>query len=128
LDSFGIIKYHGQQDDVHSFIKESHATILPSYHEGTANVLLETAASGRPVLASKVTGCIETFDESISGFGFNVKDVNSLVDVIVKFIKLSHDEKRLMGIAGRRKMEKEYDRSIVVNSYIEEIKRIKEYV
>ena len=28
-----------------------------------ANVLLESASSGRPVLASRVPGCIETFDE-----------------------------------------------------------------
>lgn len=121
LEKFGVVRYCGQQANVHSFIKEANATILPSYHEGTANVLLESAASGRPVLASKVTGCIETYDEELSGFGFEVKNVDSLVKTIVRFIKLPYDQKKAMGIAGRRKMEKQFDRKIVINAYIEEI-------
>jgi glycosyltransferase involved in cell wall biosynthesis len=124
LDRLGIINYHGQQDDVHSFIKNSHATILPSYHEGTANVLLESESSGRPVLASRVPGCIETFDEGLSGLGFKVKSVDSLVQAIIKFITLPYAQKKAMGIAGRRKMEKEFDRKIVINAYIAEINRI----
>lgn len=124
LTKNGIINYHGQQENVHTFIKESHATILPSYHEGTANVLLESAASGRPVLASKVTGCIETFDDNESGFGFEVKNVGSLVDAIIKFIELPYEKKKAMGVAGRNKMEKEFDRNIVINAYKEEIKKL----
>jgi glycosyltransferase involved in cell wall biosynthesis len=124
LHTSGIIHYHGQQDDVHSFIKESHATILPSYHEGTANVLLESASSGRPVLASRVPGCIETFDEDVSGFGFEVKSVESLVEAIIKFIRLPYEQKKAMGIAGRKKMEKEFDRKIVVKAYLNEINNL----
>ncbi|MGG3564216.1 glycosyltransferase family 4 protein [Neobacillus rhizosphaerae] len=125
LDQLGIIHYHGQQNNVHSFIKKSHATILPSYHEGTANVLLESASSGRPVLASRVPGCIETFDEDVSGYGFEVKSVESLVEAIIKFIKLPYEQKKAMGIAGRKKMEKEYDRKIVINAYMDEINNLK---
>jgi glycosyltransferase involved in cell wall biosynthesis len=124
LNKSGIINYHGQQEDVHSFIKNSHATILPSYHEGTANVLLESASSGRPVLASRVPGCIETFDEDVSGFGFEVKSVESLVEAIIKFIKLPYEQKKAMGIAGRKKMENEYDRRIVINAYMNEINNL----
>lgn len=124
LNKLGTIKYHGQQDEVHSYIKKSHATILPSYHEGTANVLLESASSGRPVMASRVTGCIETFNESVSGFGFEVMSVDSLVKAIIKFINLPYKQKKEMGIAGRRKMEDEFDRNIVINAYMDEIKLI----
>jgi glycosyltransferase involved in cell wall biosynthesis len=124
LDKLGIIKYHGQQDDVHKFIKNSHATVLPSYHEGTANVLLESASTGRPVLASRVPGCIETFDEEASGIGFEVKNVDSLVEAITKFINIPYAKKKAMGIAGRMKMEKEFDRKIVIQSYLDEIDKI----
>lgn len=123
-EKLGIIKYHGQQNEVHSFINKSHATILPSYHEGTANVLLESASSGRPVLASRIPGCIETFDENVSGIGFDVKSVDNLVDAIIRFLNLPYEQKKAMGIAGRKKMEKEFDRNIVVNAYMEEINRI----
>jgi len=126
LNQRGIIDYHGQQNDVHSFIKKSHATILPSYHEGTANVLLESASSGRAVLASRVPGCRETFEDGISGLGFEVRNVDSLVEAITKFINLPFEQKRAMGIAGRKKMEKEYDRKIVINAYIDEINNFRE--
>jgi glycosyltransferase involved in cell wall biosynthesis len=121
LEELGIIKYHGQQSDVHSFIKNSHGIILPSYHEGTANVLLETAATGRPILASRVPGCIETFEDEITGLGFEVRNVSSLVEAIIKFIKLPYHQKKQMGIEGRKKMEDEYDRKIVIGAYLQEI-------
>jgi galacturonosyltransferase len=118
------IKYHGQQDDIHTFIKDCHALVLPTYHEGMANVLLEAASTGRPVLASNIPGCKETFDEGVSGLGFEVKNVDSLVKAIIKFIDLPYEEKKAMGIAGRKKMEREFDRNIVVNAYLEEINRV----
>lgn len=123
LNDSGIIHFHGQQDDVHKFIKDSHATILPSYHEGTSNVLLESASTGRPILASNVTGCKETFDDGISGIGFEVRSVEALVRAIMKFLDLSYEDKMQMGIAGRRKMEQEYDRKIVINAYLEQINK-----
>lgn len=126
LSDSGIIHYHGQQNDIHKFIKSSHATILPSYHEGTSNVLLETASTGRPILASIVTGCKETFDEGISGIGFEVKNKEALMNSIIKFIKIPYEKKRQMGIAGRKKMEQEYDRKIVIDAYLKEIKKQKE--
>ncbi|MDR7079138.1 galacturonosyltransferase [Neobacillus niacini] len=125
LNKSEVLNYHGQQEDVHSFIKKSHATILPSYHEGTANVLLESASSGRAVLASRVPGCKETFDEGISGFGFDVRSVDSLVEAIIKFINLPYEQKKAMGVAGRKKMEKEFDRKIVISAYIDEINNLK---
>lgn len=61
---------------------ESHAVIIPSYHEGMSNVLLEAASTGRPVLASNISGCIEAFDEGISGFGFEPHSSRSIVEAI----------------------------------------------
>jgi glycosyltransferase involved in cell wall biosynthesis len=124
LEEQGFLNYHGQQSDIHSFIKNSHATLLPSHHEGTANVLLESASTGRPVLASRVPGCQETFDENVSGLGFEVRNVDSLVEAIIKFINLPYELKKAMGIAGRKKMEREYDRNLVIKAYLEEINNL----
>lgn len=121
LEKNKVVKYHGFQSDVHSYIKNSHAIINPSYHEGMSNVLLEAASAGRPVLASNVPGCRETFDEGCSGIGFEVRNIDSLVEAIKKFIELPYEVKKKMGIAARKKMEKEFDRKFVVDAYIEEI-------
>lgn len=120
----GFIEYLGMQSDVHSFIKNSHATVHASYHEGMANVLLETASAGRPVIATDIPGCREAFDNEISGLACKARDVDSLVAAITKFIELSYDAKTQMGLAGRKKMEREFDRSIVVDKYIQELDKI----
>lgn len=117
----GLIRYHGLQKDVRSFIRRAHATILPSYHEGTSNVLLESAAMGRPVLASAIPGCQETFDQDVSGLGFKPKDVESLAQAMLQFIELPAEKKRAMGQKGRQKMEREYDRNIVISRYLHAI-------
>lgn len=119
-----IVIYHGVQKDVHNYIKDSNAIINPSYHEGMSNVLLESASTGRPVLASNIPGCIETFENGVTGFAFEVKSVDSLYDVLIKFIELPDVEKKQMGIMGRKKIENEFDRNIVVNAYLDEIKKL----
>lgn len=122
----GLVEYLGQQENVHSFIKQSHAVIHASYHEGMSNVLLESAASGRPVIATNIPGCIETFEPGISGIACNVRDGKDLTKAIKSFIQMPHEGRARMGKAGRRKMEQEFDRQIVVNKYMKEIKRITE--
>lgn len=122
----GAGRYLGVSSDVHALLSAYHAVVLPSYHEGMSNVLLESAATGRPVLASNVPGCRETFDEGISGFGFKPCSVASLVEAIERFITLPHDQKAAMGLAGRKKMEREFDRQIVVDAYMKEIENILE--
>ena len=117
----GAIINHGVQSDVHPFYTRCHCTVLPSYHEGTANVMLESSSTGRPVITTRVPGCQETFDEGITGFGCEAKNAESLNVAIRKFLLLSQDERKEMGLAARAKMEKEYDRNIVLKAYKEEI-------
>ena len=45
-----------------------------------------------------------------------------LIEAIEKFLKLSNKEKKAMGLAARAKVEREFDRQIVVEAYMKEIK------
>lgn len=119
-----IILYRGEQKDVHKFIKNCNALILPSYHEGMSNVLLEAAATGRPVLASNIPGCKETFDEGITGLSFEPRNVKNLCDTVEKFLELTWEEKSKMGKKAREKMEKQFNRQIVVQKYLYEINKL----
>lgn len=119
-----IIKYHGFQTDIIKFIKNCNCIINPSYTEGMSNVLLEGAACGRPVIASDIPGCSEIINEDVNGYTFEVKNIKSLTDKIEKFIKLKYDKKIKMGLMGRRKVEAEFNREIVVERYLNEIKSI----
>ena len=125
----GAIILHGVQSDVHPFYKACHCTVLPSYHEGTPNVILEASSTGRPVITTNVPGCRETFDEGITGFGCEAKSAESLFAAMKKFLELPQEKRAEMGINARKKMEKEYDRNIVIKAYMEEIREaIKENV
>lgn len=114
----------GFQKDVKPYLKDAHAIILASYHEGLANVLLEGAACGRPILTTRVHGCEETFDEGITGFGFEPKNAQSLCCAIEKFVSLPYEQKVKMGIAGRKKVVNEFDRQIIVQTYKKKINEL----
>ena len=47
--------------------------MLPTWHEGMSNVLMEASATGRPVIATNISGCREIFEEGVTGFGCEVK-------------------------------------------------------
>lgn len=121
----GVIIYHGKSFDIIPFIRRSHCSVFPSYYaEGMANVILESASSGRPVITTSLPGCGEGVDDGVSGYIVKARDVDDLVEKIEKFILLPHALKRQMGLNGRLKMEREFDRNIVVDAYVEEINRI----
>jgi len=122
----GVIVYHGKkvQEEVHNIVASCDCSVLPSYHEGMANVLLEAAATGRPVIASRIPGCQETFDEGITGYGCDVKSAESLRVAMEKMVLTPYEKRVEMGRLGRKKMEKEFDRSFVADKYIKYIERI----
>lgn len=121
----GLIEYLGSTKDIHPYIAESHAILHASYHEGMSNVLQEAASTGRPVIATDIPGCIETYEPGVTGIAFKPKDTVSLIKAIEEFLSLTHEEKETMGRKGREKMVNEFDRSIVVEKYLEVIEGIK---
>lgn len=113
-ETAGWLHYHGYQKDVRPFISQSHCFVLPSWHEGMANTNLECAASGRPVITSDIHGCKEAVVDGVSGLLCQRKDAQSLYETMKKFLRLSHEEKRQMGLAGRKHMEDVFDKGKVV--------------
>ena len=120
----GIINFLGPKVDVRPFIGDVHCTIMPSYHEGMSNVNLESSANGRPVITTDVPGCRETIDDGVTGFLVNAKDGQDLATKVEKFILLPYEQKKAMGLAARAKVEKEFDRQIVVDAYLEAVRAI----
>ena len=117
----GWLRFHGYQSDVRPFIEDSHCFVLPSYHEGMANTNLESAATGRPVITSDISGCKEAVIDGVSGFLCKVKDANDLYDKMKQFIALPQDERNQMGKAGRKHMEDVFDKVKVVNTTIKNL-------
>lgn len=117
----GWLHYHGYQKDVRPFIKESHCFVLPSWHEGMANTNLECAAMGRPVITSNIHGCMEAVEDGVSGFLCEKQAAKDLYRVMKRFSEFSYDQRRDMGLAGRKRMEEIFDKKKVVEVTCEEL-------
>jgi galacturonosyltransferase len=125
LQEQGIIYYRGSQKDIKPYIARAHATIHPStYGEGMSNVLLESAASGRPVITTDIAGCRETLEDGVTGLMYHAGDVEDLVSKINAFLNMPNSTRCEMGRAGREKMIREFSRDIVVAAYKERIKKL----
>ncbi len=122
----GTVIYHGMVRDVREIHKISHCTIHPSFYpEGISNVLLESCACARPIITTDRSGCREVVDDGVNGFVVKQRDTEDLIRKIEKFLALTQGQKMQMGLAGRAKVEKEFDRKIVVDAYLKEMEAAK---
>lgn len=123
MENKNMLKYLGFRDDIKQLLSKSNCIIHPSYHEGLSNVLLQAGATGRPVIASNVPGCKETFIDGVSGYSVKARDSDDLTEKIEKFINLPHEDKAKMGLANRKHVEENFDRKIVVEKYLQCIEK-----
>lgn len=114
----GWLCYHGYQKDVRPFIANCHCFVLPSWHEGMANTNLECAASGRPIITSNIHGCLEAVEDGVTGFLCEKQNADSLYKAMKRFCGLSMEERKTMGLAGRKRMEDIFDKKKVVEETI----------
>ena len=114
--------YHGLVKDIGAIHKVTHCTVHPTYYpEGMSNVLLEACACGRPIVTTDRAGCREIIDAQINGFVVKQKDSNDLIEKLERFIQLPYEQKNAMGLAAREKVEKDFNRQIVVRKYMKEL-------
>ncbi|AIF53701.1 glycosyltransferase family 4 protein [Pelosinus sp. UFO1] len=125
LDTYheqGVVNYIGFQKNIKPWIQKCHCTILPSHGgEGVPNVLLESAAMGRICIATKINGSKDVIDDEVTGYLFETRDAQNLINKVEKFLKLDYEAKKRMGLDGRKKVENEFDRQIVINNYLKEV-------
>lgn len=124
LEKKGIAAYHGETEDVRPYIAGAHCFVLPSYHEGMANTLLECASMARPLITSRIPGCQEAVEEGLSGFLAAPHDTDSLAEAMGRFIRLPHEARARMGLRGRAHMEKVFDKAKVVQRTLDGLKLV----
>ena len=117
----GEIRLLGFHPDMHEFYRKASAVVMPTYHEGMSNVLMEASACARPVIASNISGCREIIDNGITGYTFTPHSSKELVHALRKFLALPRTQRAMMGEAARGKMERQFDRRKVAAAYLEEI-------
>lgn len=116
LQADGMIRFHGYQANVKPFYEAAHAVVLPSYHEGMSNVLLEAASCARPLITSNIHGCMEAVEDGVSGYLCRAKDAQSLYEAMKRFCELPHEARMHMGEASRTRMVEWFDKKKVVKN------------
>lgn len=120
----GTVIYHGMIRDISSFLEKVNCVVHPTYYpEGISNVLLEACASGRPIITTDRAGCREVVDDGVNGFMIPQKNGGKLTEAVERFLLLDNIEQKAMGLAGRKKVEQQFDRQIVVDAYMREIEK-----
>lgn len=124
LTEQGVIIYHGMVRDIKTILKDVQCVIHPTYYpEGISNVLLESSACARPIITTDRSGCREVIDDGVNGFIVKQRDSKDLIMQIEKILNLTNKARHQMGLRGREKVEKEFDRGIVIRKYCDEVEK-----
>jgi glycosyltransferase involved in cell wall biosynthesis len=105
----GVIEWVGPTADVKPWIAAASVYVLPSYYrEGIPRSTQEAMAMGRPVITTDSVGCRETVDEGVNGYLVPVRDVEALVEAMMRFVT---DRSLIgrMGAASRRLVEARFN-------------------
>ncbi|HJA32859.1 MAG TPA: sugar transferase [Candidatus Mediterraneibacter merdigallinarum] len=119
----GIAVFHGFQEETRPYYAMADCVVLPSYHEGMSNVLLEASAMGRPVITSAIPGCREAVEDGKSGYLCEVKNADMLFEKMKLMADKNEEEIEEMGRYARERMEKLFDKKKIVESTFEIISR-----
>lgn len=113
----GWVEHWGYRSDMPQVLARVSVVALPSYREGMPKALLEAAACGRAVVTTDVPGCRDAIEPGVTGLLVPVRDVAGLAQAIEQL--LTHtDQRKAMGLAGRRLAEQEFDVHAVVDKHL----------
>lgn len=121
MQADGLIRFHGFQPEVRPYIERCHCVVLPSWHEGMSNTLLEAAAMARPLITNRIHGCMEAVQENVSGFLCDKQNSDDLVKTIGRFVNLPFCDKQQMGSSARIYIANNFDKKDVVSKTISQI-------
>lgn len=74
--------------------------VLPTYSEGLPNVALEAAAMAKPVVATRVTGCVDVVEDGVTGTLVAPRDSEALEEAMARYLNNPSLRKR-HGMAAR---------------------------
>jgi len=103
----GLVEWPGEVKDIAGLWRDTAISVLPSYREGLPKSLLESAASGRPMVATDVPGCREVVRHGETGLLVPPRDPVALADALATLAG-DADLRRRYGQAARRLAEERF--------------------
>ena len=110
IDRLGIrqqVVMAGFQTDVRPYYSLATLLALPSYSEGSPNVVLEAMAAGLPIAATAAGGVPEILENGVTGLMVPPGDPQAMADALLQILRDADLAKRL-GAAARSGAEAHY--------------------
>ena len=95
LNKLSNVKLIGFQNNLPPILKASDYVIMPSRQEGMPNVVMESMALGKSVLAAKVNGVSELMDHNRTGYIFDPMKVKPILDAM-NFVLDNHGSEKII--------------------------------
>lgn len=98
----------GQIENICQILNASDIFVLPSLLEAFPRSVIEAMAAAKPVIVTKVGGCVEAVEDNISGFIVSARDSEGLAD---KILLLANDKdlRDRLGAEARQRAEKMFN-------------------
>lgn len=109
----------GDIADVRPYIALADLVVFPSYREGFPNVVLESGAMGKAVIATDINGCNEIIIDGRNGLIVPPKNPEALKDAMYKLYANNSLREKLAAEARPNILEK-YQRPVVWKSLLNE--------
>jgi glycosyltransferase involved in cell wall biosynthesis len=103
--------------DTNEWYLAADAFILGSDVESLPRSMLEAMAFGVPVLGSAVFGVPELIDDGVNGLLFEPSSARDAENVLRRFLQLSANERRSLGVAGQKLVESTRSSDIYAGQY-----------
>jgi len=118
-----VIELKDKTTKIREKYQEADYFCLPSFYEGTPNVICEAMASGLPVACSNVCDNGRYVEEGVNGFLFVPSDYQTIVKAIEKMLAVDNSTYEKMCSTSRERAEKLLSEKKFVESYIKLIEQ-----
>jgi len=98
----------GWIEDKEKYLKKADIFVLPTYHEGLPNAILEAIAAGLPAISTPVGGIPEAVHDGKNGFLIEPGDVSALQEKILLLAR-DHKLRAQMGNQSRKIAEEKFE-------------------
>lgn len=115
--------FAGERADVPELLRGLDCFALPSRTEGISNTILEAAASGLPIVATRVGGNTEIVEENVTARLVPPSDPRALADALLGFAADPVTARR-MGKAGRELVAQRFGLDRMVERYLSLYKQL----
>ena len=102
LEEEGLAVFHGFQKDPRPFYAMADCVV-------------------RPVITSDIPGCREAVEDGVTGILCRKRNTEDFALAMQEMLDRAPEEREAMGLAGRKKMEREFDRQAVIRATLNAI-------